>query len=96
MTRTDRSSAARDRAVKTTQFCVIISQISNSSVFSAAQGNFVFFDAGRRHGDMTAALAARDIAIKQSYPALPTWLRISIGLPDDNVLARQVVADSLR
>jgi histidinol-phosphate aminotransferase len=69
---------------------------TNGVSFSAAQGNFVFFDAGRRHGDVTAALAARDIAIKQSYPALPTWLRISIGLPDDNVLARQVVADSLR
>lgn len=64
--------------------------------FSAAQGNFVFFDAGRRHGDVTAALAAQGIALKQSYPAMPTWLRISIGLPHDNALARQIVADSLR
>ncbi|WNV11558.1 histidinol-phosphate transaminase [Tardiphaga sp. 709] len=69
---------------------------ASSVSFSAAQGSFVFFDAGRRHGDVTAALAARGIAIKQPYPAMPTWLRISIGLPHDNALARKIVADSLR
>ncbi len=44
--------------------------------FSDAQGSFVFFDAGARHADVVTALAAHEIAIKQSYPALPTWLRI--------------------
>jgi histidinol-phosphate aminotransferase len=58
--------------------------------------NFVFFDAGPQHGDVTAALDTQRIAIKQPYSALPTWLRISIGLPDDNALVHQIVADSLR
>lgn len=64
--------------------------------FSDAHGSFVFFDAGAKYSDVIAALAALDIAIKQSYPARPTWLRISIGLPDENAMVRQVLSDSLR
>jgi histidinol-phosphate aminotransferase len=43
-----------------------------------------------------ATLAAQGITIKQPYLALPTWLRISIGLPDENALVREIVTNSLR
>jgi histidinol-phosphate aminotransferase len=68
---------------------------AHGTSFSEAQASFVFFDAGPRHTDVIAALAAHGVAIKQSYPSMPSWLRISIGLPDDNATVRQIVADSL-
>ena len=63
--------------------------------FSASQANFVFFDCGRPHADIAAALAARGIIIGRAQPHFDTWLRISIGLPEDNAIARQAVAELL-
>jgi histidinol-phosphate aminotransferase len=69
---------------------------ARSISFSDAQASFVFFDAGSRHGDVIATLAAQGIRIKQPCLALLTWLRISIGLPDENALVREIVTNSLR
>ncbi|GLH76132.1 histidinol-phosphate aminotransferase [Bradyrhizobium sp. SSBR45G] len=63
--------------------------------FSASKANFVFFDCGRPHAEVAAALAARGILIGRAQPHFDTWLRISIGLPDDNAIARQAVAELL-
>ncbi|MGJ5177508.1 pyridoxal phosphate-dependent aminotransferase [Bradyrhizobium oligotrophicum] len=63
--------------------------------FSASQANFVFFDAGRPHAEAAAVLAARGIIIGRAQPHFDTWLRISIGLPDENAIARQAVAELL-
>jgi histidinol-phosphate aminotransferase len=63
--------------------------------FSESQGNFVFFDSGRPHHIMAAALAAQGIEIGRSHPPLDTWVRISIGLPEDNAIARHAVAKLL-
>ena len=64
--------------------------------FADSHGNFVFFNSGRPHQAIAAALAARNIEIGRAYPPLDTWLRISIGLPEDNAIARQAVAELLR
>ncbi|WP_035644794.1 histidinol-phosphate transaminase [Bradyrhizobium sp. ORS 285] len=63
--------------------------------FSASQANFVFFDCGRPHAEAAAALAARGIIIGRAQPGFATWLRISIGLPEENAIARQAVAELL-
>ncbi|MGJ5203731.1 pyridoxal phosphate-dependent aminotransferase [Bradyrhizobium sp. HKCCYLR20261] len=63
--------------------------------FSASQANFVFFDCGRPHAEAAAALAARGIIIGRAQPHFDTWLRISIGLPEENAVARQAVAELL-
>ena len=63
--------------------------------FSVSQANFVFFDCGRPHQEAAAALAARGIIIGRAQPRFDTWLRISIGLPEENATARQAVADLL-
>ena len=63
--------------------------------FSASQANFVFFDCGRPHAEAAAALAARGIIIGRAQPQFDNWLRISIGLPDENRIARQAVAELL-
>jgi len=63
--------------------------------FSDSVANFVFFDAGRPQQTIAAALAAQNIAIGRSQPPLDNWVRISIGLPAENALARQAVAELL-
>jgi histidinol-phosphate aminotransferase len=61
-----------------------------------SSGNFVFFETGRPHGAFSAALRARGIEIGRGFPPLEQWARISIGLPEENQLARQAVAELLQ
>jgi histidinol-phosphate aminotransferase len=63
--------------------------------FTESHGNFVFFDSGQPHKVIATALSAQGIEIGRSYPPLETWVRISIGLPEENAIARQAVADLL-
>ena len=64
--------------------------------FTESYGNFVFFDSGRPQKQIAAALAAQGLSIGHGYPPLDTWVRISIGLPEENARARKAVADLLR
>jgi histidinol-phosphate aminotransferase len=64
--------------------------------FAESHGNFVFFDSGRPHEAIATALAARGIDIGRAHPPLDTWVRISIGLPEDNAVARQTIAGLLQ
>lgn len=64
--------------------------------FSHSQGNFVFFDAGQPHHRFATALAAQGILVGRAQPPLDNWVRISIGLPEENAIARQAVADLLK
>jgi histidinol-phosphate aminotransferase len=63
--------------------------------FSNSVGNFVFFDAGRPQQVIASALAAQNIAIGRPQPPLDNWVRISIGLPEENAIARNAVAELL-
>jgi histidinol-phosphate aminotransferase len=54
---------------------------------SDSQGNFVFFHAGRPHDEIARAFLADGIQIGRSFPPLDPWIRISIGLPEENTLA---------
>jgi histidinol-phosphate aminotransferase len=64
--------------------------------YANSQGNFVFFDAGKPHHAVATILAAQGIEIGRSQPPLDTWIRISIGLPEDNSVARRAIEDLLR
>jgi histidinol-phosphate aminotransferase len=54
---------------------------------SNSQGNFVFFHAARPHDEIARAFLADGIQIGRSFPPLDQWIRISIGLPEENTLA---------
>jgi histidinol-phosphate aminotransferase len=54
---------------------------------SESQGNFVFFRAGRPHDEIARAFLADGVQIGRSFPPLDQWVRISIGLPEENTLA---------
>ncbi|MGY4177766.1 histidinol-phosphate aminotransferase [Bradyrhizobium sp. USDA 4518] len=62
---------------------------------SDSRGNFVFFETGRPHSQVAAALRTRGIEIGRSFPPLDRWARISIGLPDENLVARRAIAELL-
>lgn len=63
--------------------------------FTESEANFVFFDAGRPHAEVAARLAAQNIIVGREQKPYTTWLRISIGLPEDNAIARNAVAELL-
>jgi histidinol-phosphate aminotransferase len=60
-----------------------------------ARGNFVFFETGRPHREVATALLAKGIDIGRAHPPLDRWARISIGLPEENAIARAAIAELL-
>lgn len=58
-------------------------------------GNFVFFDGGRPHAELAAALLERGVRIGRAFPPYDRWLRISIGIPAENAIARRALAEVL-
>jgi histidinol-phosphate aminotransferase len=64
--------------------------------FAKSRGNFVFFDSSRPHQVMATALAQQGIDIARAYSPFDTWVRVSIGLPEDNAIARRTVAELIR
>ncbi|MBR0695639.1 histidinol-phosphate aminotransferase family protein [Bradyrhizobium lablabi] len=62
---------------------------------SESRANFVFFETGRPHAEFAAALRAEGVDIGRAFPPLDSWARISIGLPEENDIARKTVAKLL-
>ena len=56
--------------------------------YAASQTNFVFFQTGREHAKVAAAMLAESVSIARAFPPMTDWARISIGLPEENTLAR--------
>jgi histidinol-phosphate aminotransferase len=63
--------------------------------YSDSRGNFVFFETNRPQSEIAAALRAKGIEIGRAFPPLDHWTRISIGLPEENALARSAVSELL-
>jgi histidinol-phosphate aminotransferase len=51
---------------------------------TAAQGDFVFFDAGRPQPEVAAGMLARGVDIGRAHPPYTNWARITVGLPEEN------------
>jgi histidinol-phosphate aminotransferase len=58
---------------------------------SASSGNFVFFETGLPHVGFAAVLLKDGVDIGRAFPPYDRWARISIGLPDENAIARAAV-----
>jgi histidinol-phosphate aminotransferase len=58
---------------------------------SASQGNFVYFDTGRPVAGLAKELLAAGVVVARPFPPFDTWVRITIGLPEENEKARVVV-----
>ncbi len=60
-----------------------------------SRGNFVFFETGLPHAAFAASLLDAGIDIGRAFPPYDRWARISIGLPEENALARAAVRQVL-
>jgi hypothetical protein len=58
------------------------------------RGNFVFFETGQPHEAIAAQLINERIEIARAFPPFDHWVRISIGLPAENVRARGPISKS--
>lgn len=56
--------------------------------YAESQTNFVFFQTGRPHVEVAAAMMKESVSIARAFPPMTDWARISIGLPEENALAR--------
>jgi histidinol-phosphate aminotransferase len=56
--------------------------------YADSQTNFVFFQAGKPHALVHAAMMKESVSIARSFPPMNDWARITIGLPEENELAR--------
>lgn len=63
--------------------------------FTPSSGNFVFFESGVPHAEFAAALMRDGVAIGKAFPPYDLWARVSIGLPQENAIARAAVRKSL-
>lgn len=59
--------------------------------YAESQTNFVFFQTGRPHAEVHAALMKESVAIARAFPPMTDWARITIGLPGENELAREAL-----
>jgi histidinol-phosphate aminotransferase len=64
--------------------------------FTPSSGNFVFFETGTSHSEFAAALLKDGVEIGRAFPPYDLWARISIGLPEENAIARAAVRRALR
>jgi histidinol-phosphate aminotransferase len=88
--------------VKTTRAKVVAEREKWNRVFDRfklrradSRGNFVFFETPRPHSEVAVALLAKGIEISRAFPPLDHWVRISIGLPEENSMARDAIAELL-
>jgi histidinol-phosphate aminotransferase len=58
---------------------------------TASSGNFVFIETGMPHGEFAASLLKEGVDIGRAFPAYDLWARISVGLPEENDVARAAV-----
>jgi histidinol-phosphate aminotransferase len=58
---------------------------------SDSRGNFAFFETGQPHEIIAAQLLQEGIEIARAFPPFDHWIRISIGLPAENLRARDAI-----
>jgi histidinol-phosphate aminotransferase len=59
--------------------------------FTPSSGNFVFFETGMPHAEFSQAMQQAGVAVGRAFPPYDRWVRISIGLPEENRVAREAV-----
>lgn len=52
------------------------------------QTNFVFFHAGRPHAEVFSRMQAEGVTVARAFPPMTEWVRLTIGLPEENAKAR--------
>ncbi len=61
-----------------------------------SQASFVYFDSGRPQAEIAAALRSHGVEVGRGFPPYTNWVRITIGLPNENQRAQQQLQVVLR
>jgi histidinol-phosphate aminotransferase len=62
---------------------------------TASKANFVFFDVKKPHADVQDRLKRAGIIIGRSFEPYNTWIRITIGQPEENAKVQSVIREIL-
>ena len=60
-----------------------------------SQANFVYFETSRPHAEVAAALKSAGVLIGRAFPPYDCWVRITIGLPEENRRAQAALRAAL-
>ncbi len=60
-----------------------------------SDANFVFFDSGHPHAEIAARLRRQGVMVARAFPPYDTWVRITIGLPEENAMAQRALRAAL-
>lgn len=61
-----------------------------------SEASYVFFNLNIPHQDIKELYKKEGILVGNNYPAYPSWVRITIGNPDENIKAQQATLNILR
>lgn len=59
--------------------------------YAEPQTNFVFFRAGRPQPEVAKAMADEGVIVARAFPPMTDWIRLTIGLPEENTKAREAL-----
>lgn len=59
--------------------------------YTSSQANFVYIDLQKPYEEVAAKFIQNDIRIGRAFAPYSTWIRITIGLPEENSKAQAVV-----
>lgn len=80
-------------AAEQTKWALVLRQLALPHTSSHA--NFIFFDAGVPQSELAAAMRRQGVEIGRTFPPYTNWARITIGRPDENRTAQQVLRQVL-
>ncbi len=63
---------------------------------TASKANFVFFDTKKPYSEVQKRLEAASILIGREFAPFNTWVRISIGLPEENTKVQEVIKEIVK
>lgn len=64
-------------------------------IHTASQANFIYFDSKKPYEEVAAAFKKNGITIARAFLPYTTWVRITIGLPEENRKAQEVLRQLL-
>jgi histidinol-phosphate aminotransferase len=71
------------------KLCALLKQLGKK--FAEPQGNFVYFLPGIPGKEFQAKMKAENILTGGTYPAMPEWCRITVGLPEEMAVLHEAI-----
>ena len=80
-------------AAERTKWTAILDELALTHTNS--QASFIFFNAGRPQSQLAGAMRTQGVDIGRTFPPYANWARITIGLPEENLVVQQRLREIL-